>query len=314
MSTLENHNWEEHWREEVDQYTPPPNAVDWAGMSQLLDGASAPQGHRIIDEDIPTQATRSPWQLLSQISWNQWLLLTITVLGLGYWLGISQSALITQEMDDAYQKVDTIPGLNFPPNYRVNEYYTYDEDGQRSVVQLRDTTFFSQRIVRRAPRNYTTTTIDEKLVYVDTVYTLGAKGNLHVRYDSVYSNGVSIRSIPARDGEEGEHSNAHQPAKGDLADGPSPAFVPSSAPAAPPTIFPSVTQDTSGGEAPTPVPEKTSTSITLGVIVEPLPIHSIPLGADYWSYHVEELLKSGRLKVQRISLENGHFPPIRQRF
>jgi hypothetical protein len=212
-------------------------------------------------------------------------------------------------MEVSYEQVDTISSLNFPLNYRVIKYYTHDEDGQRSPERLRDTVVFSQRIVHRAPRTTPAMAALEKRV-IDTVYMLDAEGNLHTRYDSGNIKDVSIRTMPTESGKKSLRTNSDQPAIIDRANLPSPVF----APVAPDPVRPTTPQDTSEVRSMFSPPEKVNVPITLGVIVEPLPLKLSPLGAGYWERRANELLENGKLKVKRITIRNGHYPAIRQRF
>lgn len=240
MNTFEDHNWEEHWREEVGQYAPEPNAADWAGMDQLLDGASGPQGQGVIDQEVPTRPGGVYWKYLTKASWYSWLFALVIMLGVGYLLGIVQAKRITEELE-----------TQLPTEQMLAD----DKEASEISTGILPTENQAQDISRSTP----------------------APASAPLRPAEEIAEALLQQSADNTRG-------ARQKKTGD-----SPLAADS-------------------------MVRKPIQSVALNGVVFPLDNPIIPLGTDYWPRHAEELLKSGRLQVKLVPLENGHFPPIKQRF
>ncbi len=320
MSTLKDHSWEEHWRREVDQYAPQPSTADWAGMHQLLEGTSGTEGQRTIDQEPPTAAAAS-WQAIRELPWYQYLVLMAAIVTVGYWLGVRQSGEIGEATTEVHPATDSLPGVTFAPHVSINENRTFAKDGNRSAAARRDTTYFTQRVVRRASRNFPVAAAQARRIYIDTTYFLHANGNLSIRYDTVYSNG----STSSAEGKTYQPTEQPAPSGSTTVGAPSPAGVVTNAPASAPPVATDQEHKPGQPQRPTATGDSSSSGVyrpgrspylpvTLSVVVQPLPAWQPAPGTTYWEHRVQKLLESGRLKIKQTQRDNGHFPPINQRF
>jgi hypothetical protein len=247
MSTLEDHNWEEHWREEVDQYTPQPNAADWASMHQLLDRASGPQGQRVIDQEVPTRPGGVYWKYFAKASWYSWLFALVIMLGIGYWLGTVQANRITEELE-----------TRLPTEQMLAD----NKETTENNTAVLPTENQAQDPSRSTPAAAVPSTAPASAPLLPTDKT-----------DAALLQESTENTRDAR-----QNKTGNTPLSAD-------------------SIF-----------------RKSNQSVTLDGVVLPLDNAIIPLGMDYWSRRAQELLESGQLEIERIPLENGHFPIINQRF
>ncbi|WP_020566644.1 hypothetical protein [Neolewinella persica] len=183
MNTSDNQNWEDQWRKEIDDHTPLSTTEDWYGMTRLLD-CTVPANAQHIFEQEPTGPLQWPWlantKALPKLPWWGWAGISMLVATLGLWLGSINGEIAYQKMATNIFTQDT-----FPPNYSLNRYWTFDQQGNRVGEMNSDTIWFDYALRRRGP--HVLLSPGKVSDYrIDTVLHISGRGNLlAVRYDTV---------------------------------------------------------------------------------------------------------------------------------
>jgi hypothetical protein len=181
MSTSEEHNWEDHWRKEVQGHAPLASTEDWRGMAQQLEqGSPSHVQHLIEQEPIGFDPWRSIKKIFPRLGWPIWAGLLLLVSAIGLWLGSINGEIVHQEIKAIIMARDS-----FPPKYALNRYWTYDEEGNRVGEMHSDTVWLDHQVRKQGP--HVLLSPGKVSDYrIDTLLHISAQGDiLSIRYDTV---------------------------------------------------------------------------------------------------------------------------------
>lgn len=182
MNNSEDQNWEDHWRKEIDRYAPLPSYENWRGMNRLLKRNSPAFAQYIIEQK---PIGYDPWRPIikkgPKLGWPIWIGLVLFVIALGLWLGLTPGAIVQQEMEAIIMTQDS-----FPPNYVLNRYWTYDQEGNR-VGKMHSDTIWRDQHVRKQGTHVVFSPGKVSDYRIDTVLHLSGRGDLQfIRHDTVF--------------------------------------------------------------------------------------------------------------------------------